>query len=575
MLIDNIFMDIGLIIIIATFFAFLAKVFKQPLISAYVLTGLILGPILHVITNRSIVTTLSELGIAFLLFIVGLEIDLNKLKSVGFVSTLGGLTKSLILFSTGFIVMLFAGFRNIEAVYMGLVIALSSTMVVIKILSDKRELDTLHGRIIIGFLIMEDMIAIVAMSILSSIDNFTFTQFGTAILKAILLFIMAWSANKFVFPRLFKFAAKSQELLFLSAISTCFLFALFFASLEFSISIGAFVAGVALANLPYTFEIIGRVKSMRDFFATIFFVSLGMSIVPISNNHIFVTIILILIVWFLKPLVTLFITAFFGYNKRPAFLTSISLAQTSEFSLIIATQGLIAGHIGQEIFSMTTIIAVLTMSLTPYFLKYEYPIYSKMAGFLKRFNMFSTNGNKSLELSSKNQKYDVLLIGYDRIGYSILKKLHILKKKLLVVDFNPDVIKRLIRQKIHCIYGDIADTEILDRINLKQMAMVISTSADKRDNKLIIYKTKSVNKKAMVFVTAYKVEDALELYDAHADYVILPHFLGGDHVSVLIERFGNDMDRLIEHKLSHIEELKSRQILGHEHPTPQHINQEG
>ena len=107
------------------------------------------------------------------------------------------------------------------------------------------------------------------------------------------------------------------------------------------------------------------------------------------------------------------------------------------------------------------------------------------------------------------------------------------------------------------------------------MAMVISTSADKRDNKLIIYKTKSVNKKAMVFVTAYKVEDALELYDAHADYVILPHFLGGDHVSVLIERFGNDMDRLIEHKLSHIEELKSRQILGHEHPTPQHINQEG
>ncbi|MFH1682642.1 MAG: NAD(P)-binding protein, partial [Candidatus Woesearchaeota archaeon] len=135
-----------------------------------------------------------------------------------------------------------------------------------------------------------------------------------------------------------------------------------------------------------------------------------------------------------------------------------------------------------------------------------------------------------------------------------------------VVDYNPEVIKRLIRQEIHCIYGDIGDTEILERIDLKQVALVISTSPDKRDNLLLIKKTKEVNKKAMIFVTANKVEDALALYDASADYVILPHFLGGDQVSLLIEKFGNDMDKLIRHKFMHIEELKKRQVLGHEHP---------
>ncbi len=578
MLVDNIFLDIGVIIIIATLLATLAKILRQPLIPAYVLTGLLLGPIFHIITNKSIIGTLSEMGIAFLLFIVGLEMDLSKLKNVGLVAGLGGLARSLTLFLIGFTIVLFAGFGTIEAVYIGIIISFSSTMVVIKILSDKHELDTLHGRIIIGFLLVEDIIAILVMSVLGSLANFSFVLLIASLLKALLLFIIAWGANKLVFPRVFKFAARSQELLFMSAITVCFLFALFFASISFSIAIGAFVAGVALANLPYSYEIIGKVKSMRDFFATIFFVSLGMSIIAISKNHIFVTILLILVILIVKPLITIFITSFFGYKKRPSFLTSISLAQTSEFSLIIASLGLTTlsksgiPHISQEIFSMTAIIAVLTMSFTPYFIKYEYTLYSKLHNFLKKFDSFSRDSKTQLELSEKDAKYDVLVIGYDRMGYSIVRKLHILKKKLLIVDFNPEVIRRLIHQGIHCIYGDIGDVEILGRINLHQVAMVISTSPDKRNNKQLIIKTKAVNAKAMVFVTAYKVEEAMELYDAGADYVILPHFLGGDHVSVLIERFGNDMDKLIEHKFEHIEELKKRRSMGHEHPMHHHIH---
>ncbi|MBR9700235.1 hypothetical protein GOV09_07305 [Candidatus Woesearchaeota archaeon] len=567
-MIDNIFFDIGIIMVVGTAFAYLARLLKQPIITGYVLAGLILGPFLQIITNQSIIVTLSEMGIAFLLFIVGLEIDLRKLKEVGMVSTIGGLTKSLILFSLGYVVVIFAGFRDMSAIYLGLILAFSSTMVVIKVLSDKRELDTLHARIIIGFLIIEDILAIFAMIVLANLDGFSFTLLFEAIWKTAFLFVIARGANKYIFPGLFKFAAKSSELLFLTAVAVTFTFSLLFSELGFSISIGAFVAGISLANLPYVYEIVGKVKSMRDFFSTIFFVSLGMSIVSISKSHIIITVILLLIIWLLKPLIVMFITAFFGYNKRPAFLTAISLAQISEFSLIIVTQGLVLGHISQEVFSIAAIIAVVTMSSTSYFIKYEYSIYSFFKDFLRKFDGF-TNGIKHLEYQDKKLAYDVLLVGYDRIGYSIVKKLHILKKHLIVVDYNPEIIKKLIGKNIHCLYGDISDEEILERIDLKGLSMAVSTSPDKRDNKLLIKKVKAVNKKAMLFVTASQVEDALELYDAGADYVIVPHLLGGDHVSLLIEQFGNDIDKLIAHKLGHIEELRDRQSLGHDRPTHQ------
>jgi hypothetical protein len=385
------------------------------------------------------------------------------------------------------------------------------------------------------------------------------------------LIVIAKAANKWLFPKLFRFAANSQELLFLSALSVCFLFSLFFASLQFSISVGAFVAGVTLANLPYSYEIIGRVKSIRDFFLTLFFVSLGTLLVGIQKNHLIVLGILLAIVWFIKPLITVFITSFFGYKKRTGFLAAVSLTQISEFGLIIATQGMLIGHIQQEIFSIAALLAVITMSATSYFTKYEYFFYSKLQNFLKRFESFS-DGQDQLEFSDGKKKYDVLLIGYDRIGYSIVKKLHLLKKELLIVDYNPEVIKRLAREKIHCIYGDISDSEILERINLKGISMVISTSPDKRDNALLIKKAKEANKKIIVFVTSYKVDDAIQLYDAGADYVILPHFLGGEHVSILIETFGNDIRKILRHKFSHIEELKKRQFMGHEQPPVHHTH---
>ena len=565
---ENIFFDIGIILIVATFFAFLAKVLKQPLIPAYILTGILIGPYLDLITNTDIIITLSEIGIAFLLLIVGLEIDIRRLTDVGVVSVIGSLTQMLIIFTISFIIAVFLSFKQIESIYLAIIIAFSSTMIVVKLLSDKRQIDTLHGKIIIGFLLMQDIAAIFVLSILTTLDGFSLSTLFLSIIKGAIVFLIAALAGKYLFPKIFTFAAKSQELLFIAAISVSFLFSILFSYIGYSIAIGAFVAGVTLANLPYNIEIIGKIKSLRDFFSVLFFVSLGMELLLSSFELILKPLMIFLVIIIvIKPLIVMFLCSFFGYKKRTSFLTSISLAQVSEFSLIIAAQGLLLGHISQEIFSLTVLLAVITIGLTSYFIKFDDVLYSKLKKYLNVFDLMTKEKEHELEYLPR-AKHEVILVGYNRIGFSVVKTLRRMKKKLLIIDFNPETISKLIKEKIPSLYGDIGDIELLERLNFKNANLVISTIPAKRENLLVIKKVKEANKNAVIFVTANQVKEALSLYDAGADYVILPHFLGGDHVSLLIEKL-TGINKIIEHKLKHIKELQERHALGHEHP-PHH-----
>src|SRR3989338_2339585 len=567
---ENIFFVIGVVMIIATVLAYFAKLLKQPLIPAYILTGVILVPILGLIPNTGIntgiITTLSEIGIAFLLFIVGLEIDIRKLKHVGLVASFGGIIQIVSTFAVAFIISLLIGFFVIESVYIALIIAFSSTMVVVKLLSDKKEIDTLHGKIIIGILLMQDIAAIIALSVLVTLSEFSFIALFFSLLKGLFALLLAVAASKYIFPELFTFAAKSQELLFISAVSVSLLYSILFNYLGFSIAIGAFVAGISLANLPYNIEIIGKIKSLRDFFSVMFFVSLGMALLLSSFDFILKPlIVLLLLVIFVKPLIVMFTTSFFGYKKRTSFLSSISLAQISEFSLIIVSQGVILGHINKHIFSLTVLLAIITITLTTYFVKYENEFYGKTSSYLDIFDRMTEN-SAELEYMPKNRGNEIILCGYNRIGYSIVKTLRRMKESLLVIDFNPEVVKYLIEQKIPSLYGDIGDIEILERLDFKKAKMVLSTVPTKADNLLLIRMARKENKKVAIFVTANQIQEALELYDAGADYVVLPHFLGGEHISLLIEDFTKDIKKVIEHKVKHIKELKERHALGHEHP---------
>lgn len=246
-------------------------------------------------------------------------------------------------------------------------------------------------------------------------------------------------------------------------------------------------------------------------------------------------------------------------------MTGLSLAQVSEFSLIIVGLGVAEGHIGAEMLTSTIFLALATITTTSYFIKYDTEIFLKVKPILKIFNEY-TEHRSELEYVPSESRHEVVILGYNRLGYSIVHKLASLKKKLLVVDYNPEIIKKLIKIKVPCIYGDIGDVDILDRIGLKKCEMIISTIPDKSDNSLLIKKTRKVNENAIIFVTANKIDEALALYNKGADYVILPHYLGGDHVAFMIEDITQDINIIIKNKIKHIKELQRRRELGREHP---------
>jgi len=282
----GIFLELGIVIILAGIAAFIFRLFKQPQILAYILVGILVTPVFKLITNTSIIESMSTIGIAFLLFIVGIEMDIKKLKTVALISTLGGFIQIVVLFVLGYLVALILGFLPLEAAYIGLVLSFSSTMIVMKLLSDNRELNTLHGRIVLGILLIEDVIALFALSIMTSVNGFSLSILGLALLKFASLFLVAFICSKYLFPKLFGFASKNSELLLIISLAVCFIFSLAFQYLGFSIIIGAFLAGITLGNLEYNWEIVAKVRSLRDFFALLFFVSLGMglSLGVIKNN---------------------------------------------------------------------------------------------------------------------------------------------------------------------------------------------------------------------------------------------------------------------------------------------------
>ncbi|MFO8015508.1 MAG: cation:proton antiporter [Candidatus Woesearchaeota archaeon] len=561
----DIFFQIGIMFIVATAGAYIARLMKQPIIPAYIITGIILGPVLGIITSSTIIKTLSEIGIAFLLFIVGLELNLKNMKETGRVAVVTAIVEVLLVAAAGFWVAGLLGYAPKEALYIGFIIALSSTMVVIKLLSDKRELDTLHGRIIIGILLVQDFIAIFALSFLSELNGFVGFEVAYVLLKAGGIIIAAYLIGRFIFPSFFRKAAESQELLLIVSLGVCFLFSIIASHMGFSIAIGAFIAGVSLANLPYRFEIIGRVRSLRYFFAALFFVSLGLEITLSGISDIILPmLVFLLMVIILKPLVFMIMSALFRYTKRTSFQVASSLAQVSEFSLILAAQGLALGHISNEIFSLTVLLAIITITMTSYLIKFEMPIFNALSRPLSIFDIKETAEN--LEYLPGDLEYDVVLIGYDRIGYNLFKMLKKQKKSFIVIDFNPDIIRRMVRKRIPCIYGDIGDPEILERLNLRKTKLVISTVPELHDSKHIIKKAKRENPEVVVFTTASIIDEALDLYKEGADYVILPHFLGGEKVSTMVQETAGDHKKLNMAKLEHIDELKRRIDLEHEHP---------
>ncbi|MFH1424840.1 MAG: cation:proton antiporter [archaeon] len=560
---EALLIDLVTIILAATGVAFVAKLLRQPLIPAYIIAGVLIGPLgLGIVRDLETVSTLAELGIAFLLFIVGMELSGRRLRNIGKVSTIIGVLQVGVMLGLGYLIALFIGFSEIEAIYIGLIVAFSSTMVVIKLLDDKGELDTLHGRITLGVLLVQDIIVIIAISFLINLGNLDMTFIlGTAV-KGLGMLSIAIIASKFILPHLFKYIADSQELLFLSALSWLFMFSGFAYLSGFSIAIGAFVAGVGLASFPYNLEIVSRMKSLKDFFITIFFVILGVELARVPSSAVlpaFIALTVMVIV--LKPFITALVASFMRYGRRTSFLTAINLGQVSEFSLIIAMMGLELGHIGEELFATTIIIALVTITISTYFIAFDQQMFALFGRIIPRFHKLTHEE----VLSEKGKLKDhIILLGCHNTGHAIYQELKKLKIPFIVVDFDPEIVEHLKSMGTNCIYGDVSDIELLHKLNLRRAKMIISTVRNEEDNALIIDEVRKVNKTAPIIMAAKEIEEALMLYDKGADYVILPRIVAGERIAKGIDSFFKkkmDIEKVRNEHLNKIKKIQDEKIL--------------
>jgi Kef-type K+ transport system membrane component KefB/Trk K+ transport system NAD-binding subunit len=564
---EEIFIQLALILIIAFITAYIVRSFKQPIIIGYIIAGIIISPfIIHFGASQDIINVFSEFGIAFLLFIVGLHLNPKVIKEIGAVSFVVGLVQVILTFGIGLLAgMYILGWGFIASVYVGIALAFSSTIIIMKLLSDKRQLDSLYGKISIGILILQDFIAIAALMFISSFSGGN--EFGSSfglqnLLVGIGVILFLFFAGFFILPRLIRTVAKSQELLFLFSITWAFAIAALFIYLGFSLEIGALIAGIVLSISPYSTEISSKIRPLRDFFLIIFFIILGLN-VPLANFNsiIFNAIILSLIVLIFKPLILMVVMAMMGYTKRTNFLVGTTLAQISEFSLIVLGLGAAVGHIGAEVLHTLTLTAIITITLSTYLMIYSNQFYKVMSNVISIFE-----AKKIRKQTRQHKKYNAILFGYNRIGFSILNALKKIRRNYLVVDFNPDIIANLEKHRIPALYGDPYDVDLLEELPLDKIQLAVSTIPDFEINQLLIEHIRSVNPKALIIVRAHSIENAFELYKKGASYVLTPHFLGGEYVGKMIEDFKVEEKQYEKERTKHIKMLEERMGKGQKHP---------
>jgi len=546
--------DIAVILIISAVLAFIAKLLKQPLIPAYVIAGLIIGPLVFgFVRNFEIIQAFSEIGIAFLLFTAGLEISFRKIKEANLKKiALIGLIQVAIIFFVAFFSKSLFDLTTLQASYIGIILAFGSTMVDIKLLADAGELVTLHGRLVLGILLFQDLVAIIAIVVFTT-GGFSLYPLVLALSKLVAIILFAMFFQKYVMNKIFRFAAKSTELLFLASLGVLFLFIILAYLSELSIVIGAFIAGVSLANSPFKIELESRISPLRDFFAILFFVALGMQVVFTGFERSFTLFLALLLgALIIKPIITFILLRITGFQQKTSFVTATSLAQLSEFSLIVGILGVSLGVLTDSIFSAVILATIVSMSLTPYLINYKERFY--------RFFKYPTNAFKFLP-QRENLEYEssgnseILIVGMHRVGGVLMRKLMKQREKLLVIDYNPEIINHLIEKKVPCIYGDITSPEIFGKINMKKLKIVISTIPGYRENTHVLNVIRANNPRAKIIVTGARISETLKLYEKGANYVITPKILAGEELTKILSSKKKDTRKYRKEHLDHIKDL--------------------
>lgn len=550
----NIFVEISLVLALAAFVASIMRMLKQPLIIGHIITGLIISSaLLGFAPYKDTLEVFSNFGIVLLLFVVGIGLNPRIIKEVGKVSIITGISQIILTSVAGFSIVSLFGFNIITSIYIAIALAFSSTIIVIKLLTDKKDQTKLYGKIAIGLLLVQDIVATFALLVASASNNggLSWQNIIMLVIKGAALSVGIYLFVKFVLRKLTKFLSRSNEMLFLFAIAWGFGIAAIAYTFGFSLEVGALFAGVSLASMPYAQEVASRLRPLRDFFIVIFFIYLGSKLnIGQIGDIIWPAIVISAFVIIIKPIVIMIGMNILGYTKKNSFKSGFMLAQISEFSIIFILLGQKNGQIPAEAVYLITLVGLLTIAASTYMTSYINKIYDFLA---KRIPLLKDN--KQLE-NEHSSNYKAILFGYEKGGHDFLHLFKDLKQRYIVVDYNPDTIENLERHNITHVYGDAQDIELLEEIGIDRCKIMVSTITEFDTNLFLVRQLAKTNPNAICIVYADNIAQVEQLYADGASYVMTPHLIGSEQIGSYIKKIGLNKDEFQHMREKHLEKLR-------------------
>jgi Kef-type K+ transport system membrane component KefB len=542
--------DITLCILFAWVLGLLAHFSRQPLILAYLIAGFFIGPFgMGWVKSQDSINVISELGLIFMLFMIGLEIDLKKIVRAGKVilfaaggQLIGGVALGLLFFIG---IGLSMGGGQFDALYLCVACALSSTVIIVKVLYEKRELDTLPGRITLGVLVLQDIFAILFLAVQPSLDNLQVTVILLSIARVGVLVATALVLSRYVLPWLFHQIARRPELILLGALAWCFLIGEIAERLHLSREMGSLVAGVSLSTFPYALDVTAKVTTLRDFFITLFFVSLGMTI-PIPNGSVIGLALTIAAFTVVSRMVTTFTPLYLmKQGLRASLLPAINLAQISEFSLVVIQTGVAAHHISAETSSAASFAFVVLAVLSTFIMGRSDQVTRALIGPLKRIGLRDLDQTQDADghEGGHGEARRIVILGFFRAASALLSEIEQrspdVLEQITVIDFNPLVFRTLTDRGMHVVYGDISNVDTLVHAGVGKSELIILSIPDSllkgADNEKLVRHVRSLNPTAKIVATAEMLANVGDLYEAGADYVTVTRLSDAHELYKVIE----------------------------------------
>ncbi|TVP75521.1 MAG: portal protein [Puniceicoccaceae bacterium] len=523
----NLVNNLGLIVITAAVFALLGRIIRMPSIILYIAAGLVLGPLTGLMQVDDALDLIAHVGIALLLFLVGLELSLDKIRDVGKVAVAAGIGQVVFTASGGFVLCLLLDFTVMESVFLSVALTFSSTVVVVKLLDQKGDLNKLYGRIAVGIFLVQDLVVILVLTILAGLgqgDEVNFANIGIGLAKAFggmaLLLTIALVASKYALPRPFAWAARSPDTIFVWALFWCFLVVGLAGVFELSLEIGAFLAGIALAQLPYNDDLRRRFHPLMNFFIAVFFVTLGIQMdLSAAHENWISAVVLSLFVIIGNPVIFIVIISRMSYSELTSFRTSVTVAQISEFSFIFATAGVASGLIGNDILSIVAVVGIVTITTSAYMILYSDPLYH----FCRRFGLLKVFRAKQEVESDEDhgEAGHIIIVGMNPLGRALASALHEKGEHVLAVDTDP---KKLAYLPCKTEIGNVEYESVLQDIALEHAKLVISALQIEDANLLLAHRCKQLDIPCVIHAFDTSVVD--DLLHLKVQYLLMPQVEG-------------------------------------------------